>query len=68
VVGEGASVRANIAVGTLIVRGGAVHGDVVAQDSIELYVPAEVTGNLRAPEIFMDKGVQFSGECTIEKR
>ena len=67
VIGEGARVNADISVKTLIVKGGAVHGDIVASESIELYVPAEVRGNLRAPEVFMDKGVDFSGECTIEK-
>ena len=40
-------------------------GLVQARQSIELHVPAQVTGHLTAPEIFMDKGVQFSGECTI---
>ena len=36
-----------------------------AKSSIELYVPASVTGTLHAPEIFMVKGVQFSGTCTM---
>jgi cytoskeletal protein CcmA (bactofilin family) len=39
-----------------------------ATQGIELYVPARVNGTLAAPEIFMDKGVQFSGTCTIEPR
>jgi len=68
VVGEGAQVQAEIAVSTLIVKGGTLRGNVQATESIELYVPAHVVGNLRAPEIFMDRGVQFSGECTIEPR
>jgi cytoskeletal protein CcmA (bactofilin family) len=68
VIGEGADVQADVAVGTLIVKGGSLKGSVQAQQSIELHVPAQVTGQLRAPEIFMDKGVQFSGECTIEPR
>jgi cytoskeletal protein CcmA (bactofilin family) len=42
-----------------------VHGNVRARQSIELYVPARVSGTLHAPEIFMDKGVQFSGTCTM---
>jgi cytoskeletal protein CcmA (bactofilin family) len=28
-------------------------------------VPAKVSGTLQAPEVFMDKGVQFSGSCTM---
>jgi cytoskeletal protein CcmA (bactofilin family) len=65
VVGEGAEVEGEIDVGTVIIKGGRVHANVRAARSIELYVPAVVSGTLHAPEIFMDKGVQFSGSCTI---
>lgn len=66
VVGDGADIEADILVDTLIVRGGRVTGQLRARSCIELYVPAQVSGSLHAPEIFMDKGVQFSGTCTIE--
>jgi cytoskeletal protein CcmA (bactofilin family) len=46
-------------------RGGTVNGNVRAWQSIELYVPAKVSGTLHSPEIYMDKGVQFSGTCTM---
>ncbi len=65
IIGEGAEVEADIEVGTIIIKGGTLTGDVRAMHSIELYVPARVSGSLHAPEIFMDKGVQFSGSCTM---
>jgi cytoskeletal protein CcmA (bactofilin family) len=65
VLGDGAEVEAEIEVGMLIVRGGQLQGNVRAAQSIELHIPAKVVGSLAAPEIFMDKGVQFSGTCTI---
>ena len=65
VIGEGAEVHAEIDVGTAIIKGGNVHANVRASQSIELYVPARVSGTLHSPEIFMDKGVQFSGTCTM---
>jgi cytoskeletal protein CcmA (bactofilin family) len=65
IIGEGAEVDAEIEVGTVIIKGGTVSGNVRAAQSIELYVPAKVTGNLHSPEIFIDKGVQFSGNCTM---
>lgn len=68
IVGEGAEIDADIQAATVIVNGGTVKGSVLAQDAIELYAPSDVKGNLRAPEIFIDKGVRFSGECTITKR
>ena len=65
IIGEGAQVEAEIEVGTAIIKGGNVTGNVRASQSIELYVPARVNGNLHAPEIYMDKGAQFSGTCTM---
>jgi cytoskeletal protein CcmA (bactofilin family) len=68
VVGDGAEIDAEIEAALLIVKGGSLQGTVHASEGIELYVPAKVSGTLRAPEIFMDKGVQFSGSCSIEPR
>ena len=65
IIGEGAEVEAEIEVGTVIVKGGVVKANIRAAQSIELYVPANVSGSLHSPEIFMDKGVQFSGNCTM---
>jgi cytoskeletal protein CcmA (bactofilin family) len=65
VLGDGADVEAEIDVGILIVKGGSLKGNVRASQAIELHIPSKVTGSLHAPEIFMDKGVQFSGTCTI---
>ena len=65
IVGDGADIDATIEAGVVIVKGGSLQGNVRATDSIELYVPARVNGSLTAPEIFMDKGVQFSGTCTM---
>ena len=65
VIGDGADIDAEVTVNTLIIRGGKVQGNLRARSCIELYVPSEVTGSLHAPEIFMDKGVQFSGTCTM---
>ena len=65
IIGEGADVQGEIEVGTVIIKGGTVSANVRATQSIELYVPAKVSGTLHSPEIFMDKGVQFSGTCTM---
>lgn len=65
VIADGAQVEGEILAGTVIIRGGRVRADVRATRAIELYLPAEVTGNLMAPEVFIDKGVHFTGTCTI---
>jgi cytoskeletal protein CcmA (bactofilin family) len=65
VLGDGADVEADIDVAVLIVKGGYLKGNVRASQAIELHIPSRVVGSLHAPEVFMDKGVQFSGTCTI---
>lgn len=65
IIGEGAVIDGDILAATVIIRGGKVNANVRATRSIELYVPAEVSGNLRAPEVFIDKGVHFTGNCSM---
>jgi cytoskeletal protein CcmA (bactofilin family) len=65
IISEDATVRANIDVGTLIVRGGSLWGDVRAQKLVEIYAPAKVYGNISTPQLFLDKGVVFEGNCTV---
>jgi cytoskeletal protein CcmA (bactofilin family) len=65
VIGEGAEIEAEIDVATVIVRGGTVKGNIRARSSIELHVPARVVGDLHAPEIMLEKGVQFEGSCRM---
>lgn len=65
IVGEEAVVTAEIEVGTLIVRGGTVRGNVRATSAVEVYAPGRVYGNITAPEVFIDKGVVFEGQCRM---
>jgi cytoskeletal protein CcmA (bactofilin family) len=65
VIGEGAEIEGSIEVATCIVTAGDVRADIRARDAIELYPPARVTGSLHAPAIFIDRGVQFEGSCTM---
>src|ERR1700690_4459033 len=59
VIGEGAEVHAEIAVATVIVRGGVVHGNIRAKSAIEIHAPAKMIGNLQSPSLFIDRGVEF---------
>jgi cytoskeletal protein CcmA (bactofilin family) len=62
ILGEHAEVDAKIDVGTLIVLGGTLRGDVRAQRTVELHAPAKVFGNITAPQLMIDRGVQFEGQ------
>lgn len=65
VIGEGAEVEADIEVGVCIVLGGKVSGNVRARQAIELHVPAVVRADLQAPAVFIDRGVQYEGNCRM---
>lgn len=66
IIGEGAEVHAEIDVATVIVRGGAVHGNIRAKTSIEVHAPGKIVGNLHSPSVFIDRGVEFQGSCRMD--
>jgi cytoskeletal protein CcmA (bactofilin family) len=66
IIGDGAEVHAEIDCGTVIVRGGVVHGNVRAKTSLELHAPAKLVGNIHSPSIFIDRGVEFQGSCRMD--
>ncbi len=67
IVGEGAEIEAEINVSTVILRGGAVHGNIRAAESIEVHAPAKLVGNIESPSVFIERGVEFQGTCKMEK-
>ncbi|MFO0625055.1 MAG: polymer-forming cytoskeletal protein [Polyangiales bacterium] len=69
IVGDEAVVTAStIEVGTLIVRGGVVRGDITARAAVEVYAPSRIYGSIAAVEVFIDKGVVFEGQCRMLER
>ena len=67
VVGEGATVKATIHTGVLVV-GGTVHGNIVAEKKVELHSSARLFGNLSTPSLSIAEGVVFEGSCTMGKK
>lgn len=65
VLGDGAEVEAEIEVGTLIVRGGTLRGNVHARQLIEIHAEGRVHGDIAAPQIDIDKGCLFEGRCSM---
>ena len=66
VIGEGAEVRAEIDVGTVIIKGTLV-GNIRARNGVELHAPAVMRGNLSTPSLMIERGVVFEGQCTMER-
>jgi len=67
VVGEGAELKAELSVGTLVVSG-TVRGNVVASQRIEAHRPARLIGNLKTPVLSIEEGVMFEGSCSMAEK
>ncbi len=65
ILGPSAELHADIDVGTLIVRGGAVWGAIKAERLVELHAPARVYGDITTRQLFLDKGVTFEGRSIM---
>ena len=66
IIGERATVDAQIRVGAAIVKG-TVNGHIQAVDRIEVYPPAKITGDIQAPVVAIENGVVFNGNCSMAK-
>jgi cytoskeletal protein CcmA (bactofilin family) len=65
IVGENAIVDSDIYVSRIIIKG-EVRGNIHADERVEIYAPARVTGNLKTPILVVDEGVLFDGSCKME--
>jgi len=64
IIGESATVNAQIAAATVVVKG-KVTGDIVARKRVELRAPAKLVGNITTPSIVIHEGVVFEGHCSM---
>lgn len=67
IIGENATVRANIK-GENIVVAGRVYGDIAASRELKLVPPAHVTGNITTPRLTVTDGAVLEGECHMLKK
>ena len=67
IIGDGAEVKAEIDVSTLIIRGGTVEGNIKASQLVEIHAPGKLVGNIVSPQLFIEKGVVFQGECRMDE-
>ncbi|MDR3123115.1 MAG: polymer-forming cytoskeletal protein [Treponema sp.] len=67
VIDEGAVVEANINASKVVIRG-SVKGNVTAAEKVEISATGRLTGNIAAPEVFMETGCVFNGRCAMTER
>jgi len=64
VIDEDAVVNANIRALRVLIRG-QVKGDITAVEKVEVTLTGKLSGNVTAPEIYMETGCVFNGRCTM---
>jgi cytoskeletal protein CcmA (bactofilin family) len=64
-VDAGAEVIADIKADRVIIRG-SVTGDITARRKVEVTFTGKLMGNVHAPEIQMEAGCVFNGQCRME--
>ncbi len=64
VIDEHAVVEADISTSKVIIRG-EVKGNITATEKVEISVMGKLFGNVNAPEVFMETGCVFNGQCTM---
>ena len=63
---QGASITANIHVGSVVV-GGTVKGNIEATEKLEMLSTGKVFGNIRTGKLKIADGVVFEGKCEMIK-
>jgi len=66
IVGETATMQSQIHVADMIISG-EVHGDVVAENKLEISVPGKLFGNIQTPKLVIEEGVIFEGKCRMQE-
>jgi cytoskeletal protein CcmA (bactofilin family) len=61
---QGASITANIRVGSVVV-GGTVKGNIEATEKLEMLATGKVFGNIRTGKLKIADGVVFEGKCEM---
>jgi len=64
IIGEGAEVRAELDVATVVIYG-VVYGNIRASNCVELHAPGHLIGNIVAPQLVVERGAVFDGQCRM---
>jgi cytoskeletal protein CcmA (bactofilin family) len=65
IVCESAIVQSNIHVANVIING-VVHGDIYAENKIEIKVPGKLFGEIQTPILVIEDGAIYEGNCKME--
>ncbi len=66
IVGEKANIKGNIHV-AIVIFSGEIHGNIVANEKVEVHPSGRVFGSIRAPKVFIDERAIFVGTCDVQQ-
>jgi cytoskeletal protein CcmA (bactofilin family) len=66
IVGEEAMIEANMHISYILISG-EIHGNIIADDRIEIHPPGKVFGDIQAPTVVIDEGGIFEGNCRMQQ-
>ena len=65
-VGRDGRVEAKIHISSIVILG-EVHGNIIADERIEVHAPGKVLGNIQAPCIVIKEGAIIAGNCRMHQ-
>lgn len=65
IIGEKADINAKIIKGENIQVAGKVKGDIISSRRLDIFAPAKVIGNIKAPILVINEGVVLKGHCEV---
>jgi cytoskeletal protein CcmA (bactofilin family) len=65
IVGQNAIARSQINVADVIISG-EVHGDIFAENKIEINFPGKLFANIQTPKLAIEEGANFEGNCNLK--
>lgn len=66
IVGEKGVLEADIEAGIVVCKG-RIKGTVTAKEKVEIHTNSEVVGNIIAPQLYIELGATFDGQCDMTK-
>ena len=66
IVGEEAMIEATMHLSCIFISG-EIHGNIIADDRIEIHPAGKVCGDIQAPTVVIDEGGIFEGNCRMQR-
>ncbi len=66
IVGEKGVLQADVEAGIVICKG-KIKGTVYAKEKVEIHTNSEVVGNIITPQLYIELGAVFDGQCDMTK-